>query len=126
MEALTSIGAALDLTSKVKAIVKNLEKGVRVTLEEIESGYFDTDYQPGDIISAFDYLADFLDIEYIVNGKSDYLGANVVVTYGGPNIWINTRKRTVEGAWGSDTVSMAYHDDVMGLDGTLEELWASR
>ena len=75
--------------------------------------------------SAFDYLQDALDIEYIVNGKGEYLGARVLVAFGGPNIWVNTRTGTVEGAWWADCAEASFTDNI-GLDDALSELWACR
>ena len=79
----------------------------------------------GEPMSAFDYLADALDIEYIVNSKGEYLGARVLVAFGGPNIWVNTRTGMVEGAWWSDRADASFTDN-MGLDEALSELWACR
>lgn len=79
----------------------------------------------GEHISAFDYLADALDIEYIVTSKGEYLGARVLVAFGGPNIWIDTRKGIVAGAWWGDTASASFKDN-LGLDDALSELWACR
>ncbi|KAF2379952.1 hypothetical protein BSN82_16945, partial [Acinetobacter baylyi] len=72
--------------------------------------------------SAFDYLQDALDIEYIVNSKGEYLGARILVAFGGPNIWVNTRTKTVEGHWWADSYSETYTDSI-GLDEALEELF---
>ena len=72
--------------------------------------------------SAFDYLQDALDIEYIVNGKGEYLGARVLVAFGGPNIWVNTRTGTIEGHWWSDKATASFKDN-LGLDDVLSELW---
>jgi hypothetical protein len=73
-------------------------------------------------MSAFDYLQDALDIEYIVNSKREYLGARVLVAFGGPNIWINTRTKKVEGYWWNESASASF-DDGIGLDDALQELW---
>lgn len=75
--------------------------------------------------SAFDYLQDALDIEYIVNIRGEYLGARVLVAFGGPNIWVNTRTGTVEGAWWADRAEAPFIDN-LGLDEALEELWNCR
>lgn len=75
--------------------------------------------------SAFDYLQDALDIEYIVNGKGEYLGARVLVAFGGPNIWIDTRRFVVDGYWWSDKASAPFIDN-LGLDDALSELWNCR
>lgn len=72
--------------------------------------------------SAMDWLEDALDIEYIVGSDRRYLGARVLVTCGGPNIWVNTRTRTVEGYWWTDHAEASFTDN-LGLDQALEELW---
>lgn len=71
--------------------------------------------------SAFDYLEGALDIEYIVNNRGEYLGARVLVAFGGPNIWVNTRTHTVEGHWCGDSAYASFTDSI-GLDDALREL----
>jgi len=73
--------------------------------------------------SAMDYLEGVMDIEYIVNSKKEFLGARVLVAFGSPNIWINTRTNTVEGHWWGDSAS-AHYIDSMDLNGALEELYS--
>jgi hypothetical protein len=72
--------------------------------------------------SAFDYLQDALDIEYIVNSKRAFLGARILVAFGGPNIWVNTRTNTVEGYWWGDSATAGF-TDTLGLNDALEELY---
>jgi len=74
--------------------------------------------------SAYDYLQDALDIEYVVNSKGEYLGARVLVAFGGPNIWVNTRTGMVDGYWCGDNASVPFKDN-LGLDEALSELWNS-
>lgn len=74
--------------------------------------------------SGFDYLSDALDVEYTISRSGEYLGASVLVTFGGPNIWVDTRWNTVKGRWGSDRVDMSF-DDEIGLDEACAELFES-
>ncbi len=104
-----------DLKNHVQSIAR------RITEADFGDMYDDGEEQ----VSAFDYLSDALDIEYIVNSKGEYLGARVLVAFGGPNIWINTRTKTVEGAWWSDRADASFEDNI-GLDDALEELWNCR
>ena len=55
----------------------------------------------GNIESAtlFDYFNDFLDIDYVVDREKQYKGARVMVTCGGPNIYIDSYKGIVELFW---------------------------
>jgi hypothetical protein len=72
--------------------------------------------------TAFDYLNDALDIQYIVDGAKNYLGAKILVTFGGPNIWIDTQHNTVDGYWWGDNSSFSYKDE-LGLDNACRELF---
>ena len=111
-----------ELKKHVLGIVRDIENGYKVD----DPDYYDQDYQEGDILSGYDYLADVLDIEYIVTSKGEYLGARILVTFGGPNIWINTRTETVEGYWWSDTFRASFYSDSMGIDEVCRELWECR
>ena len=104
-----------DLKNHVQSIADTLSNGFDLSSMNDD----------GEYTTAFDYLQDALDIEYIVNGKGEYLGARVLVAFGGPNIWINTRTGTVEGAWWSDRAEASFTDNI-GLDDALSELWACR
>lgn len=104
-----------DLQNHVSSIAATLTEGFPD--DEVNSD--------GEPMSAFDYLQDALDIEYIVNGKGDYLGARVLVAFGGPNIWVDTRRGIVEGAWWGDYATASFRDNI-GLDEALEELWNCR
>jgi hypothetical protein len=101
-----------EIRDHVEQIIKNLENGFPDELGQDDEPY-----------SAFDYLSDVLDIEYIVNSKKEYLGARVLVAFGGPNIWINTRTKQVEGYWWGDSYIMSYYSDAMDLDSALSELY---
>lgn len=85
--------------------------------EQIQTGEYDSEYP-----NAFDYLSDALDIEYVRDSQGSYRGAIVLVAFGGPNIWIDTRWREVRGAWWGDRCTAPYHRDELGLDHALEEL----
>jgi hypothetical protein len=89
--------------------------------EEEAKAYLDT--CQGESIDGLDYLSDALDIEYVVNSKKEYLGARVLVAFGGPNIWINTRTKQVEGYWWGDKSIQSYTNDSLNLDDALETLY---
>tara|TARA_R100000900_G_scaffold129212_1_gene105038 strand:- start:47 stop:382 length:336 start_codon:yes stop_codon:yes gene_type:complete len=87
----------------------------------IESGEYETDNEDGP--NGFDYLENALDIQYIVSSNKEYLGARVLVAFGGPNIWINTQKQMIEGYWWSESEFAYYHQDNLDLDSALEEIY---
>jgi hypothetical protein len=102
------------------------ENFVQHIADTLTNGFGDDDLNADEEqMTAFDYLQDALDIEYIVNGKGEYLGARVLVAFGGPNIWVNTRTNTVEGHWWSNSCTASFTDNI-GLDDALEELWNCR
>ena len=104
----------------------DLKKHVQFIADKMSNGFGDDDLNyDGEEMSAFDYLEEALDIEYIVNSKGDYLGARVLVAFGGPNIWVNTRTGIVEGVWWANRADASFTDNI-GLDDALSELWACR
>jgi hypothetical protein len=108
------------LREMVANIVNDIEQGIQAETAED----YDGQYEKGETISGFDYLSDILDIEYYLSSdRETCLGARILVAFGGPNIWIDTRKGLVEGYWWGDSCVMAYHHDEMGIDDTVIELW---
>jgi hypothetical protein len=76
---------------------------------------------------AFKYLEGALDINWILNSDKTLKGARLLVAFGGPNIWIDTVKGTVEGAWWGDSYTDTYNTDsefANELDEALESLYA--
>ena len=73
--------------------------------------------------TAFDYLnSDALEIKYVLDEAQNYLGAKILVSFGGPNIWINTQHNTVDGYWWGDDSSFSY-EDKLGLDDACRDLF---
>ena len=103
-----------DLQTHVNQIAQDLSNPNQLEAWAVEDD--NPDY------SILDYLNGALDIEYIVGSDGDYRGARILVAFGGPTIWINTRTNTVEGGWWQDSAHATF-DDAIGLDETLEELF---
>lgn len=102
--------------------MNDLQNHVQSIAATLTNGFGDELNHEGEPVSAFDYLQDALDIEYIVNNKREYLGARVLVAFGGPNIWVDTKRGIVEGAWWGDKATASFTDNI-GLDEALETLW---
>ena len=111
-----SINDQARLQRHVDSIAETLSFGFEGYMQENEYG---------ETQSAYDYLNDVLDIQYIVNGKGEYLGARVLVAFGGPNIWVDTQRKIVEGFWWGDYAKASFND-YMDIDEALSELWACR
>lgn len=121
---MNDIQAKNRLQSHVDQIAENLTIGM--TYKDAEMDHEENGAEPDDLISGFDYLQDALDIQYIVNGNGEYIAARILVAFGGPNIWINTQTKTVEGYWWGDSAFASYYDDAMNVDEACRELWVCR
>ena len=115
-----------DLQISVLSIKDKLQNGITYADAGMEIDAEANGYDSTDIINGFDYLQDVLDIQYIVDSQGEYLGARILVAFGGPNIWIDTLNQRIEGAWWQDKFDAYYDDDAMAIDDALRELWACR
>jgi hypothetical protein len=109
------------LQSHVDSIAKNLECGL--TYDECGMTPECDSLKGSDQISGFEYLEDCLDIQWIIDGDKDFIGARVLVAFGGPNIWVDTLRCTVDGHWWGDSYSCNYNFDAMQIEEALRELW---
>ncbi len=113
-----------ELEQRVNSIAQDLSNGIVLTLDEHEHLISENGQEAGDIMSAMDYLSDVLDIEYIISSRREYLGARILVAFGGPNIWINTRTEVIEGYWWGEEATASFND-AMDIDDAMRELWES-
>lgn len=74
--------------------------------------------------SAYEWLEDALDWNYIISRSGDFLGAEILVAFGGPNIWVNTKEKQVDGYWGGEHFSASYIDE-LGIEDAMEEYYDS-
>lgn len=82
--------------------------------------YCDEDGNP---TSPWEYLIDALDVEVTRSLNGDYRGARILLTFGGPNIWLDTAERELQGAWGGKRVNMHVPYEVCAeIDEAVEEL----
>jgi len=72
-------------------------------------------------ISIDKLMESVLDIEWITHNDHKYKAARLLVTFGGPNVWVNLQTNTVDGYWGTDKVHWGFVDNI-GLDDYLEEI----
>lgn len=73
----------------------------------------------------YDYFADCLDIEYRVGSDRDEIrSVQILVAWGGPNIYIDTATKAVELYWWGDCASYPISYDVCNeIDEWAQELW---
>lgn len=90
-----------ELREYVERIRDEIKSLYDLTPEEVERRE-----EEGESSSLWDYFADALDVEYTIDSRGEYLGARVYVTLSGPNVWVDTRRGEVGGAWGTDRESV--------------------
>mgnify|MGYP003643453453 FL=1 len=104
----------------VLSIVDTLENPPLLDwVEKYDLGYEEQDEVH---LSAYDYLTDCLETVYYVNADREYLGARLLVAYGGPNIYVDTYQGVVEGYWWGDSYSENF-TDTMDLNEACEEMY---
>lgn len=92
--------------------LKNIYDGCEVT-------------EDNEVMTFSDYFSDALDIEYIINGFNELRGVRIMVACGGPNIWVDTRRGEVFGAWWSDQASAWLPGEICSeIDYIFDELRA--
>lgn len=99
-------------------------ESIREELEAIYNGEAKT--EDGEEMSFWDYLADVLDITYIVNADKSYKAAILAVTLGGPNVYINTWEHEIQLHWGSDKETIWLPSEICEeIDSVMEEYFNS-
>lgn len=110
-----------DLKRMCESIVDELKEIYEAdwTEEEMETMMGD-----GLPVNFWEYFENALDIEYIIGGDGRYRGVRIMVACGGPNIWVDTRRGEVYGAWGTDTYSAWVPNEICGeIDDAFEEMY---
>lgn len=75
-------------------------------------------------VGVWDYFEDCLDIEYRCDARREYRSVRVMVTCGGPNIYIDTESKAVELYWWGDRASyFLLSDTVDAVDAWAAEYW---
>ena len=101
---------------------KMLDEHVQHIVEIVETGDYD-DACFGECCG-WDYLSSVLDYEWLFYDDKMLRGARILVSFGGPNIWINTATAQVEAYWGSSSVVRHYRNDALGLADKVAKLYA--
>lgn len=89
--------------------------------EDYDPDIHDEDEQ---YLSVYDYLGEALDIEYRVSQDKRYRSAQVMISFGGPNAYIDTANYTVVVYWGGNTATWGLPSEFCDqLDDALEEMY---
>lgn len=89
------------------------------------------EYPPldGEEFTAWDYLDDVLDITYRVRRNRELIGAELLLTYGGPNIYLDTGSMSLRGYWWGNSaelfLDLDHAPNIEELNEALRELFVS-
>lgn len=125
LESATSYGKSV-----VEQITERVEAGAPFGHIDSDGYYHDIDEcelgEPCEPATAYDYLEEVLDINYLIDSSKKYLAGLVLISFGGPTARINTFTRELECSWWSETVRLELPSEFCGeLDLALEELFLS-
>ena len=117
-----------EIQSHVLSIVRDLEQGRECESctecgADLGKSAFcpECEVRNPDYLSGFDYIADVLDVNWVLDANREFKGARLLVAFGGPNIWIDTAKKTVEGHWWGDSFTASYSRDAMDIEGACAD-----
>lgn len=82
--------------------LKNYVDGIAKDIFAIYDGTTQDTNEDGEKMTLWDYFADVLDVEYLIGADMSFRGCKIMVACGGPNIWVDTTRGEVFGAWGCD------------------------
>ena len=93
-----------------KTTETRLQDHVNILARQVKYGFDAVD--GSDDSPVMDFLEGVLDFEWIIaSDKETLLGARLLVAFGGPNIWIDTRKGLVEGYWWGSSAFASFDTD---------------
>jgi len=72
-------------------------------------------------MNGFEYVSDVLDVDWVLDQNRGFKGARLLVAFGGPNIWVNTDRQTVEGYWWGNSFTASYNRDAMDVNHACAE-----
>lgn len=74
--------------------------------------------------SLYDYFADMLDIDWIIDSNKEYKACRIMMACGGPNIYINTWDKQVELYWWTESAKYPLsYQAVESINEWAEEYW---
>lgn len=99
-------------------------ENIREELENIHNGTTTETNDDGEKVTMWDYFTDVLDYEYTVSSRGNMLGVTVYITLGGPNVWIDTRRQEIAGAWGADRAEIWLPDEIRNeIESIFQEMF---
>lgn len=90
---------------QLKFMVKNIAQDLSDAVTGINFGKHDVDNRDGEFNFNYQcdrlrwYFEDVLDVKFTIDARFNYLGAEIALGLGGPNIYYDTAEGRVHGYW---------------------------
>ena len=111
------------IDGKVAEANDHLKDNVDFWIDLITTGKHDFELDQDQDLPGYLSSNQIMDTNYVLNYNLDYVGSQLLVAFGGPNIWIDTQHQQVKGYWWGDEVIKEYYKDSIHLDDHIKELY---
>ena len=111
------------IDSKETEANDHLRHNVQFWIDLITMGKHDFELEEDEDLLGYLSSNQIMDINYVLDSNLDYVGSQLLVAFGGPNIWIDTQHQQVRGYWWGDNVIKDYYEDSIYLDDHIKELY---
>ena len=111
------------IDGKVAEANDHLKDNVDFWIDLITTGKHDFELDQDQDLPGYLSSNQIMDTNYVLNYNLDYVGSQLLVAFGGPNIWIDTQHQQVKGYWWGDEVTKDYYEDSIYLDDHIKELY---
>ena len=111
------------IDGKVAEANDHLKDNVDFWIDLITTGKHDFELDQDQDLPGYLSSNQIMDTNYVLNYNLDFVGSQLMVAFGGPNIWIDTQHQQVKGYWWGDEVIKEYYKDSIHLDDHIKELY---
>ena len=111
------------IDGKVAEANDHLKDNVDFWIDLITTGKHDFELDQDQDLPGYLSSNQIMEVKYVLDDKLDYVGSQLLVAFGGPNIWIDTQHQQVKGYWWGDEVIKDYYKDSIHLDDHIKELY---
>ena len=104
------------LERQCRSIADDINDGIAAA--DIDEYSIDWGYDEGDLMTGYHWLEDVMDYRYLIDSSGELLKVELLVAFGGPNIWVhiwNDGTGSVEGYWWDDRATANFYRDSMDV-----------
>lgn len=106
------------LERQCRSIADDINDGIQIDADDAEAYGIDWGYEEGDLMTGHHWLEDVMDYRYLLNNDGELIKVELLVAFGGPNIWVHIwhdGTGSVEGYWWDDRATANFDCDAMDI-----------